>query len=263
MKTRGGVNRKFVPTVSSLHALVVDRNKADVVFGNELYDNGTKHRKAMCIVEFRKKFVDDRNDVDNDSPLKTRIGVQDDVEESCDDVTGVMNEIGLEDAIDTVRKSKQQFTVKDQKRALRVRSFQHVAGVPSDETLLHSVKTNGVKNSLITIRDIAVAKEMLGPSLYTAKGKTTRTKGDVLDVNQMKVDLPATVKNYHMNVVLEADVMHLNNVPFLTLLSENVHYSTASAVDNLQCPTLEKGLCNIIRSYAVREFHIIPIIVNI
>ena len=48
--------------------------------------------------------------------------------------------------------------------------------------------------------------------------------------------------------------MFINDVPFLTSISNHLHYGTSKAVDNLVAPTLEEGLKSIIRSYAVRGF---------
>ena len=47
---------------------------------------------------------------------------------------------------------------------------------------MHSVETNGIKNSLITHRDIEISIKMLGPSKYAAQGKTTRKKVEAIDI---------------------------------------------------------------------------------
>ena len=52
-------------------------------------------------------------------------------------------------------------------------------------------------------------------------------------------------------------------MPFMTSLSENIHYGTAGSVDNLQYPSLEMELTNVIKSYAARDFCIIMIMVDI
>ena len=52
-----------------------------------------------------------------------------------------------------------------------------------DDILIHSVITNGVKNSLITKRDIEIAINMLGPSKYVAQGKTMRKTRELINVN--------------------------------------------------------------------------------
>ena len=48
--------------------------------------------------------------------------------------------------------------------------------------------------------------------------------------------------------------MYVNNIPFLTSISESIHYGTADAVDNLQCPTLKAQLKKVLGKYTVRGF---------
>ena len=54
----------------------------------------------------------------------------------------------------------------------------------------------------------------------------------------------------------------MNDIPFLTSLSEYAHYGTAGAVDNMKCIKLEKKLQNIIQSYVVHGFRIVLAIVD-
>ena len=56
--------------------------------------------------------------------------------------------------------------------------------------------------------------------------------------------------------------MFLNDVLFLTTISEHIHYSTANAVDNLKYLTLEYQFKNVVRSYAIRGFRIVMIMVD-
>ena len=70
------------------------------------------------------------------------------------------------------------------------------------------------------------------------------------------------MKQFYNNVVLSTVIMFLNNVPFLTTISEHIHYGTTNAVDNLKCPSLEYQFKNVVRSYAIREFHIVMMIVD-
>ena len=55
----------------------------------------------------------------------------------------------------------------------------------------------------------------------------------------------------------------MNDVPFLTCVSHNVHCGTMLAADNLKCPTLEHDIRKMIRSYSVRGFNIVLIAVDI
>jgi hypothetical protein len=61
---------------------------------------------------------------------------------------------------------------------------------------------------------------------------------------------------------LAADVLFVNNVPFLISISASIHNGTATIVENLQAESLEAGLKNVMRSYIVRGFHTVIVIVD-
>ena len=48
--------------------------------------------------------------------------------------------------------------------------------------------------------------------------------------------------------------MHINNVLFLTSISNHIHYSTANTLDNMKVATREDSLKNVMRNYAMRGF---------
>ena len=62
---------------------------------------------------------------------------------------------------------------------------------------------------------------------------------------------------------LAVDVLHVNDAPFLASMSNHLHYGTSNAVDNMKAATLEIGLKNIIRSYAIRGFSIGIIFIDV
>ena len=62
---------------------------------------------------------------------------------------------------------------------------------------------------------------------------------------------------------LAANVFYANNVLFFASMSNQLHYGTSNAVDNIQAITLESGLKNIIRYYAIRGFSLRIIFIDI
>ena len=180
--------------------------------------------------------------------------------------TGVMStsrRVTFAEGIYTIVKSRSRVSKRDQIKADRVRRLQHVAGFPSDETSIYSVLTNGIKNNPISKRDVQICNDVLGRIKCIAQGKTTMKQSDPVDVNSQIVKLPPATLTHYSNVQLAADVMCVNDVPFLTSMSNHLHHGSSSAVDNLKTPTLEEGLRNIIRCYNVRGFSISIIFVDI
>ena len=72
-----------------------------------------------------------------------------------------------------------------------------------------------------------------------------------------QVDVPRTMRQHYSNAELSANVMFLNNVTFLTSISELVHCTTSNAADTLRRASLEYKIKNVIRSHAIRGFQIV------
>ena len=145
--------------------------------------------------------------------------VIDDAEENADDIDAIGNDdeipgllqngkrVRFADAIDTIAKSRDRFSKRDQLAADRVRRLHHVSGFPSDDALVYSVLTNGIKNNLISKRDMIICKDMLGKSRHVAQGKTTMKSSTPLDANTQRVELPPIILTCYGNVQVAADAL--------------------------------------------------------
>ena len=56
--------------------------------------------------------------------------------------------------------------------------------------------------------------------------------------------------------------MHLNEFPFLTTVSRDIHCGAALVVDNLTCSVLEEGLKNMVRGHKLRGFNVVVIMLD-
>ena len=104
--------------------------------------------------------------------------------------------------------------------------------------------------------------DTLSPLIYVTKGKTTHKQPNAVDVKLQTVELPPEIKNYYNNVQLLAGMMHENDILFLISVSQNAYYGVVGAVKNMTCLVLEHEIRKILRSYAVRGFNIVVILVN-
>ncbi|OEU11892.1 hypothetical protein FRACYDRAFT_245012 [Fragilariopsis cylindrus CCMP1102] len=235
--TAEGVECTFSPNTEGLHVLDCTKyfgiGKDGYVFGKHITDNNVSSGNNM--------FNSIHGTIENADAFV-----------SIDDV---------DDAIDTITKSKNNFSKRDQSKAMRVRRFQHVAAHPSDDTLIYSAMTNGIKNNPITKKDVNMALDMLGKSKYSVQGKTVRHQPDAVDTQEISV--PTKILDYYSSVTLSIDVMHVNKVPFLISVSEHIHYGTIKALDSMKIPILELEIQRIIKLYAVRGFHVKFILVDI
>ena len=48
------------------------------------------------------------------------------------------------------------------------------------------------------------------------------------------------IRNYYNDIEMSADMMYLTNLPFFTLVSEDIHYRIVLAADNLEYNTLDR-----------------------
>ena len=135
-----------------------------------------------------------------------------------------------------------------------MRMLYHVAGFPANVTLNYSVMTNDIRSNPNSRRDVQINNGILGKSKHIAPGKTTMKALDPIDVSNQTAELPPTEMTHYGAVQLIAEVMHVNDVPFLTSTSNHVNYGTSNTVNNMKAPTLEQGIENIIRCYATRGF---------
>ena len=236
--TNEGRKCKFMPTRNGLHALVVNEKSVNEVFGELLTENGTQFGEAMSYM-----CLDNHCNDKNITGVTATEEIEDTGVTDHSNFSGVITDDDdkidvLDDAIDTIAKSRRKFSRRDQLKADRTRHFQHVSGFLANYTLLHSLGNNGVNNSPITVRDASITNDMLGANIYTVQGKQMKHQPDVVDIDEQTVAVLPHISKHYVNVELSVDVMYVNNIPFLISLSEHLHYGTIGAVDSLRCETL-------------------------
>eukprot|EP00536_Pseudo-nitzschia_multiseries_P018791 jgi/Psemu1/57358/gm1.57358_g len=109
--------------------------------------------------------------------------------------------------IETVEKKKTNFTKRDVLQAEAVRRFQHVASHPSEASNI-----DGNDNEKYHQRHV-----------YGLNRKRTRRKKDT-------------------NVIIAADVLHVNKIPILAAISRNIHYGTITALPSMKLKVMEETL---------------------
>ena len=76
---------------------------------------------------------------------------------------------------------------------------------------------------------------MLGPRKHAIKLNTTCSRPDPVGATLHKIDFLKSFMKVYTGAELSADVMHVNDVPFLTTSSDNVHCGNIYALENLKC----------------------------
>ena len=109
-----------------------------------------------------------------------------------------------------------------------------------------------IQNSPVSEEDVKVAEKIYGKDISTLKGKSTRTK-PVPKVNDV-IEIPKALLRKHQNVKLCADIMYIQNMPFLTTISKNIAYRTIQWIPDKTTETLMSAFDNVFRIYNKANF---------
>lgn len=93
------------------------------------------------------------------------------------------------------------------------------------------LKRGKLFNANITSQDYRNAIQIYGKDLGDIKGKTTQKTPDHIPVNVLE-------KPKAINLTLSVDVMYFTGMMFLTTVSRNVHFITASLLENRRKQTI-------------------------
>ncbi len=88
-------------------------------------------------------------------------------------------------------------------------------GKPTDEEFKGMVREKVITNYPVTVQDIENANRIFGPNLANLRGKTIRTKPEHVCIEY--VQIPWDFVELQKYVMLVADVMFINGLPFLVI----------------------------------------------
>jgi hypothetical protein len=123
--------------------------------------------------------------------------------------------------INTVADNKVNYMNDDYLKAVRARELQINIGRPSTKQFLRIVTSNQLPNCPVTKADIlVVAEHIFGPDVSLLKGKTVWCKPHL--AKPTIEPLPLQIMSQYHNVMLAADIMHMNGIPMLVTISWNI-----------------------------------------
>jgi hypothetical protein len=79
------------------------------------------------------------------------------------------------------------------------------------------------------------------------KGKTVRKRAANVDLRT--VDIPASLIIQYQEVVLAADVMFVNKIPFFVTISRDIKFGTSKLLPNQKTDALKTALSHALRIY--------------
>jgi hypothetical protein len=98
-----------------------------------------------------------------------------------------------------------------------------MTGHPTDTQFLKMVSNNSIKNCPVKPKHIANVHSIFSPSIAGVRGRTTHQKPERVEAAVGRI--PDDFHRLHKFVILTADVMFVNNMAFLTTLSQKLGFS--------------------------------------
>jgi len=175
------------------------------------------------------------------------------------DLDSVEGEVAL-DFVQTVRGNMEGFTRREVEEAREAREAQGMMGHPTDRDFLGMVRGNMVANCPVTVSTAQNANDIFGPDLAGVRGRTVRRPPEAVWTDY--VQLPRFILERYRVVVLTADVMFVNKVPFLVSQSRGLNLITCEFLPSRTAKSLASKIDLIRHLYARGGFMVGTILMD-
>ena len=133
----------------------------------------------------------------------------------------------------------------------------HVLGYPLVVDLKTIIKLNAIQVNLVTKSNLKLMEHLFRPDIPTIKGKTTRHDPHHLVSNV--VSIPHKLHDAQCDVCPYIDIMYVNDMPFLTIISKNINCHTAMWVADHTAPTIASLVESILKLYDQTSFQVMEV----
>jgi hypothetical protein len=96
------------------------------------------------------------------------------------------------------------------------------------------IRSNQIKDCLVTIQDIDVATKIWGKNISALKGKTTRSKTHL--VARDYVNVPKELLKLHKEFFLTTDIFFVNKILFFLTLSQKICFTAVNHLADRTVP---------------------------
>jgi hypothetical protein len=178
-------------------------------------------------------------------------GTDETVQEDEDDKNTVEDDTDGEiTMINTVADNRTKYTNRAYSRANLTRKIQKIIGRPSTQEFIQIVERNLLPNCPVTQADIIAAEKIFGPDVGILKGKTVRKGSQHVEIAE--VPIPSELMSEYRDVVIGADVMYINKLPFFVTMSRNIKFCTAELMLDQKQATMVDHVKRVQRVYLKR-----------
>lgn len=111
--------------------------------------------------------------------------------------------------VETVRGNKALFTKRQVNSAEQARRLYKCQSHPSIHDFKWVLRTNGIKDCPVSLRNAKIAQKIWGPNIATLKGKTTRIAAEAVKIESL-IPIPKEMIAMHKDVALDIDIFFVN-----------------------------------------------------
>jgi hypothetical protein len=156
---------------------------------------------------------------------------------------------------ETVESNMASFTKKQLHDAGLVRNLQAGLAFPSNQDMKWALQSNLIKDCPLTVKDMATAMKVWGPSIAMLKGKTVRTTPPA--VRQDVIEIPREIRECHKEVTLTIDIFFVNQIPFFCTYSLVICFLSVTHLGNRKITTIFKVLKAMCNYYLQKGFQVV------
>ncbi len=120
-------------------------------------------------------------------------------------------------------------------------------GSPSPATLKLMKQDNLVNNCLVMLEAVKVVDSVFGPDVASLQGKMAQRMPN--HVNPAYIEIPPEIISRNLNVIVVADLMFVNGLPFLVYISQNITLITVMYMPLHGVQDLKRGMLQKILVY--------------
>ena len=125
-------------------------------------------------------------------------------------------------------------------------------GSPSNADYIHVVQNKLIPNIPITLQDIKNATLIYGKDLGAIQGKSVRKTSRAVTPDY--ISLPTNLQD--QPIILAADTMFINGIPFFVTVSRHIHYYTGELLNDQSKENLLDALIKVCNLYKSRGLQV-------
>lgn len=162
--------------------------------------------------------------------------------------------------VNTVANKKSSYTNRAYSRAVTARNIQKMIGRPSTKEFIQIVERNLLPNCPVNRADIMAAEDIFGPDIGSLKGKTVRKSTEHVEIPS--ITIPSELMSRYCEVIIGADIMYVNKLPFMVTISRNIKFSTAELILDQKHETLLSSIKSVRNLYLKRGFAVKTVLMD-